>query len=66
MLLDVTLRRDGQTRRWTIHMSSVDWTCIVEAPGHVESSACSTRDLALAKAGEWQQEITAARAAGWA
>ena len=64
-LLDVILKREGQIRRWTIRMASVGWACTVESAGHVTSSACPTRDLAMAKVGEWQVEIAVAKADGW-
>jgi hypothetical protein len=64
-LLDVMLQREGQKRRWTIRMASVGWACTVESSGHTANSACPTRDLALAKVGEWQCEIASAKADGW-
>lgn len=66
MLLNVTLKRDGQTRRWAVFMSAVGWTCMLESRGRVQSDAFPTRDLALTRVSEWQQEIATAKAGGWA
>ena len=64
-LLDVSLQRDGQIRRWNIRATAHGWACTVESPGHITSDDCPTRQLALAKMREWQREIDAARADGW-
>jgi len=65
-LLDVTLRREGKTRRWTIVAAEYGWHCRVEGPGTIALDACPTRGEAEAQVRQWQREINSARADGWA
>jgi hypothetical protein len=65
-LLDVTLRREGKTRRWSIVAAEYGWHCRVEGPGTIALDACATREEADAQVREWQREIDSARADGWA
>jgi len=68
VLLDVILRRDGDVRRWTIHegISPGEWRCRLVVPHSVMVFACPSKEEALARVAEWQEDITKARADGWA
>ena len=67
VLLDVTLRRDGEVRRWTINQPMLDegWTCRRVTTQGVTMSGCTTKEEVMAKVREWQLEIEAAKADGW-
>jgi len=68
VLLDVTLIRDDDVRRWTVHsgISPGEWRCRLVFPHSVTVFACSSKDEAAAQVREWQAEIEAAKAEGWA
>jgi len=66
VLLDTTLRRNGEVRQWIIRSRDVGWDCRVLAPRAITVCGCETLDLALARLGEWNSEIEVARADGWA
>lgn len=67
VLLDATLRRDGEVRQWIVRSDddAVGWDCRVLVPGNITVCGCKTRDLALARMREWNTEIEVARAGGW-
>jgi hypothetical protein len=67
VLLDVTLRRAGLVRRWTIHTGDLPnyWACRLVSPNAVTVSACFTEAEAWARVQEWGAEIDAAKADGW-
>ena len=56
MLLDVTLRRDGEVRRWTINQPMLDEgsTCRRVTTQSVTMSGCTTKEEVMAKVREWQ------------
>jgi hypothetical protein len=64
-LLDVTLTRDGQKRRWTITPWTMGWTCQYSTVGEVTSIGCATLELVATKVREWEAKIETARADGW-
>ena len=59
VLLDVTLRRDGQVRRWTINTGDR------LTDNAVTVSGCFSEEEVSAKVREWKAQIFAARADGW-
>ena len=66
VVLDVTLRRDREVRRWTISTQSPDgWSCRLVAESSVTVSACETNERMLAVHRAWLADIEAARADGW-
>ena len=65
VLLDVTLQRDGNVRRWSIVSSPRGWLCKVEGPGFAKSNVCDTSDLARVVMRAWEAEIAVAQAGGW-
>jgi hypothetical protein len=65
VLLDVTLRRQGDRRRWVIVSRDVGWDCRVIGPQFVSVSGCETREAAEAKKLDWEADISVARADGW-
>jgi hypothetical protein len=66
VLLDATLRRDGEVRQWIIRSRDIGgWDCQVLAPGAVTVCVCETLDLAMARLREWNTEIEVARVDGW-
>ena len=66
VLLNVTLRRGDEFRQWSIRQRDSGWDCRVLLPTSLTVSACETLDQALARKHEWEAEIVAARADGWA
>ena len=65
IVLDVTLIRHGQLRRWTITRGASGWTFRVVESSTVTVSGCATNELAWARQKEWEAEIAAAEADGW-
>jgi hypothetical protein len=66
VLLDATLRRDGEVRQWIIRSRDMGgWDCRALAPSTITVCGCETLDLALARMDEWNTEIEVARADGW-
>jgi hypothetical protein len=65
-LMDVTLRRDGKTRRWNIVAWANGWRCTLSGPGMVAGFSCDTVEQALAQKREWDAQIVTALAEGWA
>ena len=65
VLLDTTLRRNGEVRQWIIRSRDVGWDCRVLAPSAITVCGCETLDLAMARLSEWNTEIEASRADGW-
>jgi hypothetical protein len=65
VLLDVTLQREGQVRRWTIVAWEHGWRCTLIAPGSITATSCNSHEQALDRKREWEFEIAAARADGW-
>ena len=66
VLLDVTLRRNGQVKRWTITTAFPDgWACRLTSADNVHASSCSTEDQIVTKQRDWRADINAARADGW-
>jgi hypothetical protein len=66
VILDVTLRRDGAVRRWTINSEAPDgWSCRFVAEHSVTVSGCKSKEQMLATHREWLAEIEAGRADGW-
>ena len=65
VILDVTLKRDGQVKHWTITKWSMGWTCRYAENASVTIGGCHTFELMTAKKREWEAEIAAARADGW-
>jgi len=66
VLLDVTLRRDGLLRRWTITSRTGRWDCRLIIPDAMVVSACFTLACVAAAVQSWTQQIDAAKAEGWA
>jgi hypothetical protein len=64
-LLDVTLRRGDEVRRWTITSVADGWSCRLVTPNSVTVSRCGDGDAVGKKEREWRAEIDAARADGW-
>jgi len=64
-LLDVTLRRGDEVRRWTITLGPDGWSCRIVTPNRVTVSRCGDGDAVVAKLREWSAEIDTARADGW-
>ena len=64
-LLDVTLRRGGEVRRWTITSELDGWSCRVVRPNSVTVCRCGDGDAVVAMERQWSAEIEAARADGW-
>jgi hypothetical protein len=64
-LLDVTLRRNGLTRRWTITREDNNWSGRYSDHKFLSFTGCPTLASALAKKAEWEAEIEAAKADGW-
>jgi len=66
VLLDVTLRRGAEVRRWTISSDGPDgWSCRLVTTTSVTVSRCGTGEAVATKEREWRAEVEAARAAGW-
>jgi hypothetical protein len=65
VLLDVTLRREGAVRRWSIICWEHGWRCTVHGPGTITATSCNNHERALAIKREWEAEIEAARLDGW-
>ena len=68
ILFDVTLSRDGVSRRWTIdggHFPN-HWSCRLTHENAITVSACFSRELVAARLQNWQAQIQTARADGWA
>jgi hypothetical protein len=67
VLLDVTLRRDGQVKRWTIHTGDLPdyWSCRLLTGNAVTVSGCFTKQAVEATVREWEAEIAEARVDGW-
>jgi hypothetical protein len=65
IILDVTLQRDGEVRRWTISKWSMGWTCKYVEKGTVIVGGCLTFELMQAKKRQWEADIAALRADGW-
>jgi hypothetical protein len=65
VLMDVTLRRGDEVRRWTISSELDGWSCRLVTPTSVTVSRCGLGDAVVAKEREWRAEIEAARAEGW-
>ena len=68
VLLDVILRRDGLVKRWTINTGDLPdyWSCRLLDANSVTVSACFTEAAVTARVREWEAQIDAARADGWA
>jgi hypothetical protein len=65
VLLDATLRRNGEVRQWIVRSRDRGgWDCRVLAPGAVTVCRCETLDLALARMRECNTDIEVARADG--
>ena len=64
-LLSMTLRRNGQTREWTIESWQHGWSCRYVGPGSVSFRGCMTLPEALEQKRRWEADIDAARADGW-
>lgn len=65
VLLDVTLRRNGDEKRWLIASWEHGWHCRIIERHRVTLSNCHTKALALDQKFAWEVEIAAARADGW-
>jgi hypothetical protein len=66
VLMDATLHRNGEVRRWLVRSCETGWwDCRVLAPGVITVSGCETLDQALARLSEWNTEIEVARSDGW-
>ena len=65
---DVLLRRNGVIRRWTIteRERSPGWSFRYIDDDKVTLGGCDTLALALAQKREWEAEIVASLADGWA
>ena len=64
-LLDVTLCRNGDARRWSIWRRMNTCTCTRQVVDSISLSGCPTEEDTLTQKREWEAEITAARADGW-
>jgi len=65
VLMDVTLRRDEDVRRWTLSAQPDGWSCRLVTLTSVMVSSCGPGEAVAAKEREWRAEIEAARAEGW-
>ena len=65
VLMNVTLRRGDDVRRWTINSAPDGWSCRRVTPTSVTMSKCELGADVAAKEREWRAEIDAARADGW-
>jgi len=67
-LLDVTLRRDGLTRRWIISSDPRErrWDCRLIIQNAVAVSATFSSEGLARAVHAWKQQIRSAKAEGWA
>ena len=67
ILLDVTLRREGLVKRWTIHAGDLPdyWSCRFLDTNVVTVSGCFTEAEVTDKVREWKAQVDAAKADGW-
>ena len=64
-MMDVVLRRNGVTRRWTITKWAKGWSFRYIDDDLVSFGGCDTLEAALAQKRAWEAEIIAALANGW-
>jgi hypothetical protein len=67
VVLDVTLERGVELRRWSIRATPLGWECMyIATTAPARSHTCLTREAAEVQRARWQEEIDMARAKGWA